>query len=140
HDAAGDASGAGADALLVEHDHVGALLGQVVGSREPVHAGAEDDEPGGRRQRGCGVHGQCPETACGAYGSSSRATSSGLSSSCSAASASSTCLVFVAPTIGLVTAGLRSSQASATCAGGTPRSAATSRTRTITGRSSSGEG
>ena len=50
-DAAGDARGAGARLRLVEDDDVGAragaagakLLGEVVGGREPVDAGADDD-------------------------------------------------------------------------------------------------
>src|ERR687897_718191 len=55
-----------------------------------------------------------------------------------AASASSRCSSLVAPTIGVVTPGLCSSQASATWALETPRSAATWPARSITGRSRSG--
>ena len=79
-----------------------------------------------------------PATGCGTYGSSSRATSSSLSSRSSAATASSRCCGLVAPTIGAVTDRLaRSTQASATWAGGTPRASATSATRSTTARSAS---
>jgi protease-4 len=61
-----------------------------------------------------------------------------LSEISSAASASSMCPSFVAPTIGAVTPGLCNSHASASWAGATPRTPATSVRRSITGRSSSG--
>ena len=63
---------------------------------------------------------QWPSTGCGTYGASSRCISSALSSSCSAAIASSRWPSLVAPTIGAVTPGRCSSHASATWAGAHP--------------------
>ena len=59
-----------------------------------------------------------PETGAGRTAPRAARSRRRCSDSCSAASASSRCSSFVAPTIGAVTPGLCSSQASATCAGG----------------------
>src|SRR5262249_13191115 len=57
---------------------------------------------------------ECPSTRCGSYGSSSAFISSSVSRIESAATASSRCDIFVAPTIGDVTPGFASSHARAT--------------------------
>ncbi len=46
HDPAGDPRRAGADAALVEHEHLGAPLGERPGDGEAVHSGADDDVGG----------------------------------------------------------------------------------------------
>src|SRR5262249_47413842 len=59
HAAAGEAGGAGAGTLLVDQDHVrafalaalGQVLGEVIGRRHAVHAGADHDERGAIRPR-----------------------------------------------------------------------------------------
>ena len=42
-DPAGGAGGAGADPVLLEHEHVPSALGQALGGREPKHPAADDD-------------------------------------------------------------------------------------------------
>ena len=74
---------------------------------------------------------------CGTYGASSAAISSGSSVNASAATASSSWLSLVAPMMGAVITGFCSTQASATCARGTPRAAATAVSASTTLRSAS---
>ena len=50
HDPARAAGRSAADAPLVEHDHVGAALGQAPGDRQPVDSGADDDVRGHQLQ------------------------------------------------------------------------------------------
>ena len=78
---------------------------------------------------------QKPATACGWYGASRRLTSSSDSTRSTAATASSMWWGLVAPMIGAVTTGLDSIQAVATWAIDTPRSPATSATRSTICRS-----
>ena len=46
HDPAGDARRARPDTRLLQHDDPSALLGEVVGGREPMHARAQNNEAG----------------------------------------------------------------------------------------------
>ena len=57
HDAAGGPGGAAADPVLLEHEHVGAALGQAPGRRQAEHAAADDDVTGGvgRQLHGYGL-------------------------------------------------------------------------------------